>query len=1164
MVLLAFILASPGVSYAQLMNLPTPGTMLGVSPSFAPPLIKGLMIHPDNPLQFDFLIDPGSVDFKGKTDQEKTDEYSKLIKYFLASLTVPEEELWVNLSPYEKDRIISENFGKTEMGRDLLGQDYILKQLAASLMYPEKELGKKFWQKVYKEAQAKFGTIDIPVNTFNKVWIIPDSASVYEKDNTVFLVESHLKVMLEEDYVALGHNSLNKEMGTNQLDKKDVQGISSLSSKVVREVIIPAIEKEVNEGKNFALLRQINNSLILATWYKTALKESLLGKVYVDRNKTDGVDQADIQDNQKIYQQYLEAFKKGVYNYIKEEYDPVSEETIPRKYFSGGFGLKDPTDGISLAGHIKRLDPVRDVAMISDALKKTVGDKVTVNLKEAGVQGQQAGSPDPAMTAVTVDSLKKELAVVNFFLGRLRQLESQILTPTASVPNAVNIYKQFVLLKIEDFINQGLDQKMSAGLIGVLNAIGGRDIRINDKFGIEVSPYLSTNELERNENMSKRRAMINFLERLSHGLKSVIGEKVPGQNVAWIDVQAIKDQVADNVMGEEIRRMNEAISRLDSGDPMDETEREYLQALQRNLPSLEFIKILTQLINLPDRTMLVGPAVIVRPELMVTFTDDEDRKSYSVDEVLSAIGYFLRVLKAETPRSVETKFVPMPKSPPRPVVLLGDALARDVGFSYNEQAMRWEVPSAKVAEVIALLEKIQKGVEKKQEDFGLEGIISLKNEDRKWVAGLDAADVGIPDIWYGARVTGRDASRFLREYFEQALEGSDPGEVGVGISDVGGQQGDSALGGFETAIWRSPKVSMSVAKLLEGISSREIQVYVRNITVGAGRAIYFVRSKLPATDWKNDSQARLRPRNQAMLGKANEIDLAEALEGKFSQWDNLSGRYSFSADSKIVVSKTKFDKILYPVIMEMIKNAADEPVGGQIKITLTKTSQGEITFSITNDKGIDWSTLREQALNYTQDGNMLRLVREDNIVFVSLSNESMRTRSPEVDLSTRRYVSADEVRGMSNEEIFFMSGIGRKKSVARGERGGTGLGTVQIKEGVEKLRGHIKIDSDKSITTISIILQQNELVDTAMLFEDKAMISQTPVGGIDLNPANLNLQIKRDGKGVPLPLPMQDIPNINVNGFIPVIINIQPIPNLPQLLGASLTPQEKQPQLSRI
>ena len=40
---------------------------------------------------------------------------------------------------------------------------------------------------------------------------------------------------------------------------------------------------------------------------------------------------------EKIYNNYLLAFKKGVYNYIKEDIDPITQQSIPRKYFSGGF-----------------------------------------------------------------------------------------------------------------------------------------------------------------------------------------------------------------------------------------------------------------------------------------------------------------------------------------------------------------------------------------------------------------------------------------------------------------------------------------------------------------------------------------------------------------------------------------------------------------------------------------------------------------------------------------------------------------------------------------------------------------------------------------------------------------------------------------------------------
>ena len=100
--------------------------------------------------------------------------------------------------------------------------------------------------------------------------------------------------------------------------------------------MIPELTKEVNEGKNFAQLRQVYNSLILATWYKKKIKDSILTQVYENKNKVAGINIDDSQGKQKIYERYLQAFKKGAYNYIKEEIDPVSQKSLPRKYFSGG------------------------------------------------------------------------------------------------------------------------------------------------------------------------------------------------------------------------------------------------------------------------------------------------------------------------------------------------------------------------------------------------------------------------------------------------------------------------------------------------------------------------------------------------------------------------------------------------------------------------------------------------------------------------------------------------------------------------------------------------------------------------------------------------------------------------------------------------------------
>ena len=334
----AGVILPPTPVFAQtVLNLPVPGTMVPPSFGFAPALMTGITIHPDNPLRFDFIMDRGQSNLSGDPLKE---EYTRMIKYFMASLTVPEDQMWVNLSPYEQDRMVAPGLGKTEMGRDMLAQDYLLKQLTASLMYPEKELGKKFWDKIYKLAQEKYGTTEIPVNTFNKVWIVPDEAVVYEQGASAFVIKSRLAVMLEQDYVAMNADVGAPLVGArNRAETSPASTENNISTSIIREIIVPEIEHEVNYGKNFANLRQIYNALILATWYKQRLKDSLLGKVYVDQNKTKGIDTNDKEVNQKIYDQYIESFKKGVYNFIKEDLDPATQEVIPRKYFSGGIGF---------------------------------------------------------------------------------------------------------------------------------------------------------------------------------------------------------------------------------------------------------------------------------------------------------------------------------------------------------------------------------------------------------------------------------------------------------------------------------------------------------------------------------------------------------------------------------------------------------------------------------------------------------------------------------------------------------------------------------------------------------------------------------------------------------------------------------------------------------
>src|SRR5476649_1513525 len=57
------------LAMADDFRLPVPGVMVHLSPEFNPPILKGIKVYPDNPFQFDFILDKG--DAPTQSDQEE-------------------------------------------------------------------------------------------------------------------------------------------------------------------------------------------------------------------------------------------------------------------------------------------------------------------------------------------------------------------------------------------------------------------------------------------------------------------------------------------------------------------------------------------------------------------------------------------------------------------------------------------------------------------------------------------------------------------------------------------------------------------------------------------------------------------------------------------------------------------------------------------------------------------------------------------------------------------------------------------------------------------------------------------------------------------------------------------------------------------------------------
>lgn len=313
--LFADLLRVKGIQAADL-GLPEPMQLLEVSSIYSYPVLKGMKINPENPLELEFFVDHADA------DEVKPDDISRLVSYFLAVLTVPQDNLWVNLSPYEHDRIVPQSLGVTELGKDLLAQDYILKQLSSSLTHPDTDTGGEYWDNMLENPSLSVAS------AFNKVWIVPDQAGVQEYGDYVMITSSSLGLMTEHDYLSSKSSDLLGDL------KKDAV---STTVEITKETILPELTDDVNHGENFARLRQVYSAMILGFWFKEKFKESFYAD-YIDKNKVTGIDLEDPKLKDKIYQIYLEAFKKGVYDVVRQH--KVANGSVgKRRFFSGGFDV---------------------------------------------------------------------------------------------------------------------------------------------------------------------------------------------------------------------------------------------------------------------------------------------------------------------------------------------------------------------------------------------------------------------------------------------------------------------------------------------------------------------------------------------------------------------------------------------------------------------------------------------------------------------------------------------------------------------------------------------------------------------------------------------------------------------------------------------------------
>ncbi len=458
---LSFGLQQTVFAYTASLNLSgylNQGPNLTISDKFRPVNLRYFSYQPQTN-DFKILLDKG--DFaKGLSpqgtvpDQERLKEAAKqLMDYFKIGLSLSNDKFWVNLRPDSEDEIIDDELAKTDLGKVMLEADLKLKQDTALFTSPQTPQGKEYWNKLYKRAGELFGTENITIPTLTRPWIVPGEIILRESsDNNskasqgAYIYKANLKVLLEEDYLKSSQLSA---VSSQQYEFNDprLKELNQYSTQLIRELILPKLTQKVNSSKDYANLRQVYFSLILARWFKeTFSPQSIVHSPQndsyikmIDSHNLTNLTSKQAWDKTTYFNAYQKSFKEGEYNLSEPIYTPTGQ--VIRRYMSGGIGNLLPE-----AEKIRNGFAGRDENIVGSAIAP--GDKISLNSSDLTDRTAQ----ELKTAASAIEEFRKDLISILSELrdkgGLIIEYEYDGINNILNNPNT----KQYILLLILNYL----------------------------------------------------------------------------------------------------------------------------------------------------------------------------------------------------------------------------------------------------------------------------------------------------------------------------------------------------------------------------------------------------------------------------------------------------------------------------------------------------------------------------------------------------------------------------------------------------------------------------------------------------------------------------------------------------------------------------------------
>jgi len=281
---------------------------------------------------------------------------------FFIGLSIPDNRFWVNLNPWEPDRIIEKDLKNTDIGRIMLEADLQMKKDFCKYENPcESETGERYWRVLEEKGEELITEImnkhpneikDIKNVLFRPVtrhWIVPDKVDAYETDNEIYIVNATLDIYSEPVYEHSTYEIVNQNaLFISRACKDDLSEAAKEYGRYVKELeeemILPLVVQEVNQGKNYSDLRCVYNSLALAQWYKNKYRYSpSIFTDFIDSTDLTGLESKSTWNAEDIWMDYKKSFEEGEYQCWKNEtyQEGIYIITSTELYSSGGVDFMD-------------------------------------------------------------------------------------------------------------------------------------------------------------------------------------------------------------------------------------------------------------------------------------------------------------------------------------------------------------------------------------------------------------------------------------------------------------------------------------------------------------------------------------------------------------------------------------------------------------------------------------------------------------------------------------------------------------------------------------------------------------------------------------------------------------------------------------------------------